>query len=227
MRAGPADANLEDMTLLDTSETPLRRLDRTGSALLIVGGIAFFVYGPLHPAGDSHGDKTEQLHSMLVDAMWYPAHVVGLLAFAAVAAGLLKIGRSTSLPGPVARATRIVGLISVAMTLGQVVHMFAASQASGIADGGTTPLVALFMGVETLVNPVWALAIAALAVIGGLSRTVGNRIVMPLGLIGGLAFALANATIAFTDTFDALFPVAGLIGIWVIAVGVIGLVRRS
>ena len=72
------------MTTLDTSKPArVQRLDRTGSLLLIAGGVAFFAYGPLHPVGDDAGDKTQQLHSMLVDQMWYPAHAVGLLAFSA------------------------------------------------------------------------------------------------------------------------------------------------
>ena len=69
--------------------------------------------------------------------------------------------------------------------------------------------------------------IAALAVAGGRQPTLGNRIVLALGLPGGLAFAVATATIAYVDTFDALFPVAGLAGLWLVAVGVIGLFRRT
>ena len=107
-----------------------------------------------------------------------------------------------------------------------MIHLFAATQAGDLAHGHTTPLVAAFMGVETLVNPAWGLMIAALAVAGGLTRALGNRIVLPLGLLGGLAFAVATATIAFVDTFDPLFPVAGLAGLWLIATGVIGLARR-
>ena len=67
--------------------------DRAGFGLLIAGGAAFFVSGPLHPTGTDEGDKTEQLHSMLVDPAWYPAHLVALVGFACVAAGLLSLGR--------------------------------------------------------------------------------------------------------------------------------------
>ena len=203
------------------------RLDRLGSVLLTLGGVAFFAYGPLHPVGDDAGDKTEQLHSMLVDSWWYPSHAIGLLAFSSIAAGLLAIARDPVLPALAARTSRGVGVIGVGMVLGQLVHTFAATQASAISDGSTTPLVKAFMGVETVVNPAWSLGIAVLAVVGGLSRTIGNRVLLPIGLVGGLAFALANATIAFTDTFDALFPVAGLIGLWAVAAGITGLMRRA
>ncbi len=83
------------------------------------------------------------------------------------------------------------------------------------------------MGVETVVNPAWGLMIATLAVAGGRTRTLGNRVVLGLGLAGGLAFAVVTATIAYVDTFDPLFPVARLAGLWLVAVGVIGTTRTQ
>jgi hypothetical protein len=202
------------------------RLHRAGFVLLIAGGAAFFAGGPLHPTGSDQGDKTEQLHSMLVDPAWYPAHLVALLGFACVAAGLLVLRRDPVVRDPLGRLLPVSAAVAVVATLGAVIHLFAATAAAQIEHGGTTPLIAAFMGVETVVNPVWGLMIAALAVRGGLTRSLGNRIVLPLGLIGGLAFAVATATIAFIDTFDPLFPVAGLAGVWLVSTGVVGLSRR-
>jgi hypothetical protein len=194
--------------------------DRAGHLFLVVGGAAFFIGGPLHPQGSDEGDKTEQLHSMLVDSAWYPAHLVALVGFACVAAGLLALGRDPTL------RERLGRLLPVSASVGAVVHLFAATQAADVEQGDTTPLVAAFMGVETVLNPAWGLTIAALAVAGGLTRALGNRLVLPLGLLGGLAFAVATATIAFVDTFDPLFPVAGLAGVWLVATGIVGLVRK-
>ncbi|GAA3239942.1 hypothetical protein GCM10017691_41550 [Pseudonocardia petroleophila] len=202
-------------------------LHRTGYVLLIAGGTAFFAGGPLHPAGSDGGDKTEQLHSMLVDAAWYPAHLVSLLGFVCVAAGLLALRRDPTLRERLGRLLPVSAVVAVVAALGAVVHLFAATQAAELERGVTTPLVGAFMGVETVVNPAWGLMIAALAVVGGLTRSLGNRIVLALGLIGGLAFAVATATIAVVDTFDPLFPVAGLAGVWLVATGVVGLSRRS
>jgi hypothetical protein len=199
---------------------------RAGFVLLIIGGAAFFVSGPLHPTGDDAGDKTEQLHSMLVDSAWYPAHLVALVGFACVAAGLLALRRDPAVRDRLGRLLPVSTAVAVVAALGAVVHLFAATQAGEIEHGGMTPLVAAFMGVETIVNPAWGVMIATLAVVGGLTSTLGNKIVLPLGLLGGLAFALATATIAFVDTFDPLFPVAGLTGLWLVTTGVIGLTRR-
>lgn len=199
---------------------------RAGFVLLVAGGAAFFASGPLHPTGSDEGDKTEQLHSMLVDSAWYPAHLVALLGFACVAAGLLALGRDPVIRDRLGKLLPISATVGIVATLGGVIHLFAATQAAEIEHGDTTPLVAAFMGVETIVNPAWGLMIAALAVAGGLTRALGNRIVLPLGLLGGLAFGVATATIAFIDTFDPLFPVAGLAGVWLVATGLVGLTRR-
>ena len=218
------------MTTLDpsrTAATAAPRRDRAGHLFLVAGGTAFFAGGPMHPQGSDEGDKTEQLHSMLVDSAWYPAHLVALLGFACVAAGLLALGRDPTVRARLGRLLPVSATVAVVATVGAVVHLFAATQAAEIEDGGTTPLVAAFMGVETIVNPVWGLMIASLAVVGGRTRALGNKVVMPLGVLGGLAFALATATIAFVDTFDPLFPVAGLAGVWLVAAGVVGLTRRA
>ena len=217
------------MTTLDprtaTSTSP--RLRRAGYLFLIVGGVAFFASGPMHPTGSDEGDKTDQLHSMLVDPAWYPAHLLGLLGFACVAAGLITLQRDPVLRDRLGRLLSLSVVVAVTGALGSVIHLFAATQADEVEDGGTTPLLVAFTGVETLVNPAWGLMIAALALSGGRQGTLGNRIVLPLGLLGGLAFAVATATIAYVDTFDALFPVAGLAGLWLVAVAVIGLFRRT
>jgi hypothetical protein len=214
------------MTLTTSSRTTTGQRRNVAAALfLLVGGAAFFAGGGLHPRGSDSGDKTEQLHSMLVDDLWYPAHAVLLLGMACFAAGFLAIRQRGGLGDRMGRLVSVVAWIAVAATLGAVVHLFAATQAEDIEDGGTTFLVQVFTGVETLLNPVWGLAIAALALAGGITRTVGNRIVLALGLVGGVAYAMATATIAFTDLFDPLFAVGALVGVWGVAVGVIGLVR--
>jgi hypothetical protein len=47
------------------------------------------------------------------------------------------------------------------------------------------------------------------------------------GVVGGLAFGLASATIPYTDAFDGLSKAAPLLSIWAIVVGVIELRRRT
>jgi hypothetical protein len=209
--------------------TPIRsRIDRTGAFFLLFGGIAFFAGGALHPKdSSSDGTKLEQLHDMLVDPLWYPSHAVFLAAIALITGGVVVIRRRGDLSGGMARLVSVVAAISVVATLAMLIHLFAATEAEAIEDGDSTALIAFHTWNETIVNPLWGLAIATLATAGGITRTVGNRITLVLGLVGGLTFAMATATIAFTDLFDPLFPVSSMIGVWAAAVGAIGLLRRT
>jgi hypothetical protein len=159
--------------------------------------------------------------------MWYPSHALLLTAMACFAAAILAIRLRCGLDPAMAKATGVVSVIAVVATLGMTQHVFAATWAEAIADGDKTFLYHLFSWNVTIVDTLWGLGIAALAVAGGLTRTIGNSVTIALGLIGGLAFALVHATIAFTDRFDALFPLASLLGIWGVAVGPMVLLRKA
>lgn len=215
-------------TTLPSTPIRSRRIDRTAALLLVLGGLAFFVGGALHPKDSSSGGtKLEQLHDMLVDPLWYPSHAVLLAAVALITGGLVLIRRRGDLPGRMAPLMSVVVAISVLATVAMLIHLFAATEAGAIEHGHSTALIDFHTWNETIVNPLWGLAIATLAVAGGLTRTLGNRITLVLGLAGGLTFALATATIAFTDLFDPLFPISSLLGVWAAAVGAIALLRRT
>jgi hypothetical protein len=66
--------------------------------------------------------------------------------------------------------------------------------------------------------------VAFLAVVGPATRTLGNRLTAVLGVVGGVAYALAGATFLVTDALDPLFPLAGAIGLWA-AGAAVGLLR--
>ncbi|HWD80484.1 MAG TPA: hypothetical protein VG497_16425 [Kribbella sp.] len=219
---------MSNTTALDTTPIHSGRINRAAAYCLLLGGIAFFAGGSLHPKDNgSNGTKLEQLHDMLVDPLWYPAHAVFLAGIALITGGIITIRRRGALQGGMARLVSVVAATSVLATLAMLIHLFAATQAKAIENGDSTPLIVFHTWNETIVNPLWGLAIAALATAGGITRTVGNRITLVLGLVGGLTYALATATIAFTDLFDSLFPVSSLIGVWAGALGAIGLLRRS
>ena len=214
-------------TAVRTPSTRIRRPDPTAGACLIVGGVTFFAGGALHPGDSGTGTKVNQLHDMLTDAMWYPSHALVLIAMAAFALAILRIRLRGGHDGVMATVTRVVSVIAVVAVVGMAVHLFSALGAEGIADGNQTFASHLQAVNETIVGASWGLGIAALAVVGGLTRTLGNPVTLALGLVGGLAFALASATIAYTDRFDGLFPLASLIGIWGVVVGLTVLLRRN
>ncbi|HWJ08990.1 MAG TPA: hypothetical protein VNS46_06405 [Nocardioides sp.] len=187
-------------------------------ALLALGGVAFIAGGISHPSDSGTGTKTEQLHEMLVQDSWYPSHALLLVATVGFAAGALAL-RDQGTPAfrSVARAATVVGAVAV---LGMAVHLLEGLNAEALADGEANLFARVQAVNETVVDTAWGVAFAALALVGGLTRSAGNIVTAALGLVGGAAFAVASATIASTDLFDPLFPVSALLGTWAIWIGV-------
>jgi len=63
-------------------------------------------------------------------------------------------------------------------------------------------------------------------VIGTFTRTIGNRVTAALGVVGGVAYALAGGTVLFTDELNFLFPFSAGIALWA-AAAAIGLLLRA
>jgi hypothetical protein len=209
-------------TMIEAHPGALRRRDlsRLAGPMLVLGGVAFFVGGVTHPRDGGKGNKVQQLHDMLVDSSWYPSHTVLLAAMALFTAGLLAVRHRHDLTPGMERLLKFVFVIACVATVAMAVHLFAALDAKSLAGGKQTLISRVQTVNETIVDATWGLAVATLAVAGGLTRCVGNRITIAFGLVGGLAFALASATIPFTDTFDSFFKVGSLLSIWAILVGV-------
>jgi hypothetical protein len=205
----------------EQSSTPI-----IGGLSLALGGVTFTAGGATHPSDSGEGNKVEQLHDMLVDGAWYPSHALLVVSMALFAVGILALRRRTDLDQTMTRLLRVVGVIAIVATIGMTVHLLEAINADSLADGEANAYSVLQTLNEIFVDATWGLALMALAVVGGATRAVGNRITLVLGLVGGACFALASATIPFTDRFDGLFPVATLLGIWAVVIGVLE-IRRS
>lgn len=201
-------------------------LERLAGPLLILGGIAFLIGGVSHPSDDGTGNKTEQLYDMLVKSAWYPSHGVMVAAMALFAAAIFALRKRSDMAPGVERTLKVVFVIASLATLSMVTHLFAALDAESLADGKPSLVSRLQTINETVFDTAWGLALVTLAVVGGLTRSVGNRITIPFGVVGGLAFALASATIAYIDTFDPLFQVASLLSVWAVLVGIIAIRDR-
>ena len=218
---------MSSSTAVRTPATPVQRPDRTAGACLVLGGVTFFAGGATHPGDSGSGSKVEQLHEMLVHEMWYPSHALLLVAMVAFAVAILRLRYRGGLDGAMATVIRVVSVLAVLAAVGMTLHLFSALGAEAIEDGSKPFIYQVQALNETVVDASWALGIAALAVAGGLTRTLGNRVTLALGLVGGLAFSLASATIAYTDRFDGLFPLGSLIGVWGVVVGLLVLVRHT
>lgn len=208
--------------------TLTRPMQRFIGFTLLAGGVVFFAGGPMHPSVDPP-DVTvkEHLRLMFDEPTWYPSHTVLTIGLAVMAYGLITLVRSGALVNSPARtAARVAALATTIAVPAMLLHLVAAVDADRIASGASTPLTDIQVIVETITVPFFGLSIAALALIGGLTRTLGNKIVAIPGVLGGVGYALAGATFLFTDVFDPLFPAASGIAVWAAAVGVTLLLRN-
>jgi len=198
-------------------------------SLLIAGGLIYFAGGSMHPKEDPVGvSLKERLRIMYEDPAWYPAHTVFLVGMVLLAAALVVLVRSGGLRA-VARAHTAAVVAAVATSAaaaGSLLHLLSGSEADRIAAGESTPLTDVLLVAETIYAPAFGLGIAALAVVGALTRTIGNWPVALLGVIGGLAYALAGGTFVLTDALDPLFPVSSAIAGWAVIAGVTALLSR-
>ena len=199
---------------------------RLAGPSFILAGIAFFVGGVTHPSDSGEGNKVQQLHEMLVQSSWYPSHAALFVAMALFATAIFALRQRDDLTPGMERLLKSVFVIACIASASMALHLFAALGADSLADGEHSLVSQVQTFNETIVDAAWGLALATLAVAGGMTRRVGNRMTIPFGLVGGLAFALASATIPYTDTFDSLFKIGSLLSIWAILVGVIAM-RRS
>lgn len=195
---------------------------------LLAGGAAFFVGGSMHPKQDPPGVSVkEHLRVMFEDPGWYPAHALMLVGIALIAVALVALARSRSLAGaPRTHAALVVAAVAAAAAApAMLLHLVAAADADAIAAGGSTTLTDVQNVVETVMAPAFGFSIAALAIAGAVTGTLGDRISAAFGTIGGIGYGLAGGTFLFTDALNALFPAATGIAVWAMAAGV-GLLRR-
>lgn len=200
----------------------------TGTVAALVGAaVAFNIGGALHPNDPGTGNKVTQLHAMLLDSTWYPAHVGLLVSFALFAVAFGRLRGRADLSSSSLRVLRVMTVVSTLTALAMVPHLLAPLGADSIADGRANALSAFMTLDETLADAPWALGIVVLAVVAGAAGDLGNRVTAVLGLVGGVCFAAAAVTIPFTDALDALFAVGGMgITLWAVAVATTGVWRR-
>ena len=213
-----------------STETPARTRRTTALTAwgLVAGGALFLAGGPMHPHEDPPGvSLKEHLRIMFSDPSWWPSHTVllaGMVLIAAALVGLVRAGALTGVPR-VRTALVVAAVTAVAAAPGMLLHLLAALDADRIAAHRATPIVDVQVVVETVTVPAFGFAVAALAVLGAATRTLGNPATAVLGALGGIGYGLAGATFLLTDRLDFLFPAAAGIAIWVLATG-IGLLLR-
>ena len=217
------------MTTTLDSVARSRRLALDGGtiAAFAAAAVAFNIGGALHPNDSGTGNKVTQLHAMLLGSTWYAAHLSLLASFGLFTVAFLRLPGRLELAPATRRLVRVMAVVSALTTAAMVPHLLAPLGAESIADGHANAF-SVFMTIdETLVDAPWALGIALLALVAGVMRDLGNRITAVAGVVGGVSFAAAAASIPFTDALDGLFAVGGMgITIWALSVAGVAAWRR-
>lgn len=207
-------------TVLETVGDVRARIPAAAGWSLMAGGALWLVAGRMHPKEDPP-DVTlkEHLRIMYENDAWYPSHALLFLGIGLIALALVLVVRSRALQAPVHRAAVGAAGATGAATVAVLIHLLMAVDADRIAAGEATPITDVQIVLEAVTAPAAGVAIAVVALLGGATRTFGNRVAAAAGILGGLAYALAGGTFWFTDALDPLFPLAGLIGVWAAVTG--------
>jgi hypothetical protein len=205
-----------------TPAEPQRRDLASGTALVL--GAAFFLpSGLLHPE-PGPGTGLQQIHEMVTDPTWIPSALLGIAAFTCFA---LAFARLSDAAGRLGRVLRWGALSSAAVAAGQVVYLFGSVGADPLARDESNWFSWVMFVTHLLVNPLWGLAVVAIALVGGLSRRLLGRVGLVVGVVGGLTWTVSMLTAPYLDIDDVTFPVAGMfLTVWTLAVGVV-LLRRG
>ena len=208
-----------------TTATPAQpqRRDRASGTALIVGAAFFLPSGLLHPE-PGPGTGLQQIHEMVTDPRWIPSALLGIAAFTCFALAFARLSGTADRLG---RVLRWGALSSAAVAAGQVVYLFGRVGAEPLARDESNWFSWVMFATHLFVNPLWGLAVVAIALVGGLSRRLLGRVSLVAGTVGGLSWTVSMLTAPYLDIDDILFPVAGtLLTGWTLALGVV-LLRRG
>lgn len=191
---------------------------------LTCAGVLILVGGQFHPRADISLDFDAAVAGMLADPLWRASHIITLAGIVLLGLALFAFLRSGSLaPHRSVHLMVLVALVAALLhTLEMVPHIFQNVETREVLGGGSTPINDFHLVIQAVTNPVFGLGMAALAVVGARTHSLGHWIVSPLGALGGLAFAAAGPAVLITKQpeFSLLFLGAIGIALWLVIAGI-------
>jgi hypothetical protein len=199
-------------------------------ALLVAAAVCMAAAGPLHPDADASGTTREELATMTAGDTWVISHAGVALGTVLLAVGLWSAHRHGSWPTATRRTLRIAAIAVSAYVVETVAHLAAVLDKDALAAGDPAPIAFGHLGLALVLYPVSGLAIVALAVSLFRTVTLGNKVLAVVGIVGGLAHAVAvPLTLLAPDAeITPVFAVAGMmLAAWALVTGIAGIRTRA
>lgn len=206
-------------------------LSLTASAPLFVLGVA------IHPHAPEAHTMADVLYVQSGQSDWWPAHLCLLAGEALFAAFLVSLSRAAGLPGPLARALRVLVPVAWAGVVGMVMHLLLPLGRPSVADSSSGWDFWVKDVAETM-DAVYAFCVALVAWQLYRNRVADSRLLALLGIVGATWFGLFSLGIPLTgllwtaDDVQSLIPAAPVVGVlltaaWMIGMGVVALRQQS
>jgi hypothetical protein len=186
---------------------PLWRVCFIVSALFLIAG------GPQHPSGE--------MHEMLANPKWVPAHSLMLAGFAALLIGLLLYRQAMSLPATTQKWVRFAIIGTVLQTIEMAMHTAAVVDHDHLVAGQSTPVLTTHLWLAVFFYPIFALSIIGFIIAGMRDKVIGSPWIGWLGIVGALAHGAAPPLVVALKIQGAaiLFRFLILLALWLILTG--------
>lgn len=178
------------------------------SALFLLAG------GPLHPGGT--------MAEMLAHPDWVLSHVLQLVSYAALLAGLILYRQNAALPARTRTWVRLAVIGTVLQVLEMVFHTAASVDHAHLVAGHATPILSTHLVLAVICYPLFAISIVGLIVAGLRDRVLGSPWIGWLGILGVAAHGLAPILVVALEIESAriLFPCVLLFALWLVLAAV-------
>ena len=187
----------------------------------ILAALFIMIGGPLHPKGDRTMTTMAAMAEMLANPSWVPAHALMLAGFVALLVGLILYQRDGSLPDRTRKWARIATIGTALQAVEMALHTAAVVDYANLVAGRATPVLSIHLFLEALINPVFAVTMIRLIVVGVRERTLGSWWIAWLGIVGALAHGASAPLVVWLDVPGAgiLFPFLILLALWSLLAG--------
>ena len=192
---------------------------------LVASGALVLAGGSLHPDSDAADPLREELAVMTAHPNWVPGHSLIVLGTVLLVGALYMARLQRVWPRATDRAVVAATVAFAAYAVETVFHLAAAVDSQALHDGHAAPVAFTHIGLAAVLYPVSGIALVVLAVT--LGRALGGpaRVVAVLGVLGGLAHAVAVPLLLLLPDLEVtpLFAASGVLtALWAIGTGVVG-----